>query len=201
LAAALAIGWHVALGTLLLVLFIGRRPSNRFAGYLLAAPFLSVSYLAWTSGNPFNGAMFAAFTLMLIGLASRLSSLGNLSTSPHHTSSSLVRCWITFGWGYPHFLEGARWTTYAYAAPLGLLPCPTLSAVIGLTLIFSLLGSTPWTMTLAAVRFAHGAIGVFRLGVALDCMLLAGAIVLVGAVTSLSRRTSVGPIGQKPHMA
>ena len=73
--------------------------------------------------------------------------------------------------------------------------------MIGLTLIFSRLGSTPWTMTLAAVGFAYGAIGVFRFGVALDCVLLAGAIVLVGAVTSLSRRTSMSPIGQKPREA
>jgi hypothetical protein len=195
----LAIGWHMALGTLLLVLLIGRRPSNRLAGYLLVSPFLSVSYLAWTSGNPFNGVMFAALALMLIGLASRLSSESvHIASSLFFVPGALL---LTFGWGYPHFLEGAQWTTYAYAAPLGLLPCPTLSAVIGLTLIFSRLGSTSWTMTLAAVGLVYGAIGVFRLGIALDYVLLAGAIVLVGAVPYSSSRTSVGPMGQKPRVA
>jgi len=51
----LAIGWHALLGTLVIALLIGWRPSNRIAGYLFTAPLLSVSVLAWASGNPFNG--------------------------------------------------------------------------------------------------------------------------------------------------
>ena len=34
----LAIGWHVFLGTILVALLVGWRPSNRFAGYVLVAP-------------------------------------------------------------------------------------------------------------------------------------------------------------------
>jgi hypothetical protein len=70
----LAIGSHALLGTLVLALVIGWRPSNRVAGCLFTAPLLSVSVLAWTSGNPFNGATFAALALFLIGLATRLST-------------------------------------------------------------------------------------------------------------------------------
>jgi hypothetical protein len=179
----LAVGWHVFLGTILVALLAGWRPSNRFAGYVLVAPLLSVSALAWASGNPFNGATFTALALLLIGLATRLS------TEPVNVASSFLlltgALLVAFGWTYPHFLTGDHWTAYTYAAPFGLLPCPTLSAVIGLTLVLGMLRSKAWCMTLAAAGFAYGAMGVFTLGVTLDCGLLAGAT-LLGVVAGVS---------------
>src|SRR3954447_14312887 len=80
----LAIGWHVFLGTILVALLAGWRPSNRCAGYVLVAPLFSVSALAWASGNPFNGATFAALALLLIGFATRLS------TEPVNVDSSFL---------------------------------------------------------------------------------------------------------------
>jgi hypothetical protein len=172
----LAIGWHVLLGTLLLALLVGWRPSNRLAGYLLATPFLSVSALAWASGNPFNGTTFAALALLLIGLARRLSKqLVNVASLSFLLPGALL---IAFGWTYPHFLTANHWTAYTYAAPFGVLPCPTLSAVIGLTLVLGILRSKAWSMTLAVAGFVYGAIGVLKLDVALDYGLLAGAAVL-----------------------
>jgi len=179
----LAIGWHVFLGTILVALLAGWRPSNRFAGYLLVAPLLSVSVLAWASGNPFNGAMFAALALLLIGLVTRVS------TEPVNVASSLLllpgALLVAFGWTYPHFLTADHWAAYTYAAPFGLLPCPTLSAVIGLTLVLGMLRSQAWSVTLAAAGFVYGAIGVFALGVTLDYGLLAGAT-LLGVVAGVS---------------
>jgi hypothetical protein len=168
----LAIGWHAFLATFVLGLLIGWRPSNRFAGYMLTAPLVSVSILAWVAGNPFNGTTFAALALLLIGFASRLSK------EPVNVASSLLllpgALLVAFGWTYPHFLTANHWTAYTYAAPFGLLPCPTLSAVIGLTLVLGMLRSKPWSMTLAAAGLIYGAIGVFNLGVVLDYGLLAG---------------------------
>ena len=187
---SLAITWHVLFAALLLALLGGWRPSNRLAGALLAAPFLSVSVLAWISGNPFNGAVFVVFALLLLSRASRLSS------GPVHFAPPLAfvpgALLVAFGWVYPHFLVTDRWTTYTYAAPLGLIPCPTLAAVIGLTLVLSFLRSRPWSVTLAIAGLLYGVIGVFWLGVALDYVLLAGAIGLLGAVVySFSGRRSV----------
>jgi hypothetical protein len=54
-------------GTFVLAVLVGWRPSNRIVDYLFTAPLLSVSALAWASGNPFNGATFAALALFLIG--------------------------------------------------------------------------------------------------------------------------------------
>jgi hypothetical protein len=42
---------------------------------------------------------------------------------------------IAFGWLYPHFLESHPATTYLFAAPTGVIPCPTLSLVIGFALL------------------------------------------------------------------
>ena len=179
----LAIGSHALLGTLVLALAIGWRPSNRSAGYLFTAPLLSVSALAWAAGNPFNGAMFAALGLFLIGLATRLSREPvNVGSLPQLLPGALL---IAFGWIYPHFLMADHWTAYTYASPFGLLPCPTLSVVIGLTLVLGMPRSKPWSMTLAAAGFAYGAIGVFNLGVTLDYGLLAGATTL-GAIAGVS---------------
>jgi hypothetical protein len=57
------------------------------------------------------------------------------------------------------------------AAPLGLSPCPTLSAVIGLTLMLDLVWSRAWSWMLAAFGAAYGLIGALRLGVAIDVLL------------------------------
>ena len=179
----LAVAWHAVLGAAVLALLIGWRPSNRFAGYLFTAPLFSVSALAWASGNPFNGATFAALALFMMGITTRLSK------EPVKIASSrvLLLGWflVAFGWTYPHFLTADHWTAYTYAAPLGLLPCPTLSAVIGLTLVLGMLRSKLWSLTLAAAGFAYGAIGVFTLGVTLDYGLLAAATIL-GAIAGVS---------------
>jgi hypothetical protein len=97
---------------------------------------------------------------------------------------------VAFGSGYPHFLETNHWITYGYAAPLGVLPCPTLSAVIGATLLLGALGSAAWSISLGIGGLLYGAVGVFVLGVQLDYVLMAGALVLLGAVTSFNAPSS-----------
>jgi len=181
----LAIGWHVYLGTILGALLSGWRPSNRLAGYAVVAPLFSVSALAWASGNPFNGATFAALALVLFGFTTRLSTEPvNVAPSFQLLAGVLL---VAFGWIYPHFLTAGHWTAYMYAAPFGLLPCPTLSALIGFTLMLGLLRSNAWSMTLAIAGFGYGAMGVFTLGVRLDWGLLAGAT-LLGVVAGVSPR-------------
>jgi len=172
----LAIGWHVVTGAMMLAMLTGWRPSNRAAARMLTLPLFSVSGIAWASGNPFNGTTFASLALLLAWFATGLSAERVRISSPPVILPAV--CLLAFGWTYPHFLATDRWTTYLYAAPFGLLPCPTLSALIGVTLILGLLDSVVWPSTLALFGVAYGIIGVFRLGVALDVALLAGAGVL-----------------------
>jgi hypothetical protein len=88
---------------------------------------------------------------------------------------------VVFGGTYPHFLLADSWSTYVYASPFGILPCPTLSIVIGSTLIFSNLGSASWNAALALTGLLYGVIGVFRLGLVLDSGLLLASGVLAVA--------------------
>jgi hypothetical protein len=173
----LAVAWHVYVGSVLIGLLAGWRPSARVAGSALLAPLLSVSAMAWVSGNPFNGAVFGALTLALAIVARGLSGARVAAVPTPALVAGLVL--VAYGWGYPHFLVVSHWSEYAYAAPLGLLPCPTLAAIIGLTLMFGLFRSRPWSLTLATAGLAYGAIGVFRLGVTLDYGLLAGTAALL----------------------
>jgi hypothetical protein len=180
-----AIIWHALLTTLLAAVLLGWRPSNRVAGSILSVPFLSVSAAAWISNNPFNGTVFATLFLLLLALAARFGR-----EAIHFGTPILVipgALLFAFGWGYPHFLEAQRWTTYAYAAPLGLLPCPTLSAVIGATLMLGLPDSRAWALALVVAGLVYGLMGVFVLGVQLDYVLVAGALCLAAAVASTSR--------------
>ena len=69
----LAVLWHLYFGILAVGLLLGQRPGQRTAGILLALPLFSVSALAWSSANPFNGILFAAAGLLLVIIAVRLT--------------------------------------------------------------------------------------------------------------------------------
>ncbi len=94
---------------------------------------------------------------------------------------------FAFGWVYPHFLKTDAWVRYLYAAPTGLVPCPTLSAVVGLALIINGLGSRAWSRIVSATGVLYGLISAFRLGVTIDLVLLAGAIALAAVATVIPR--------------
>jgi hypothetical protein len=185
----LAIVWHMALGASIVALIAGWRPSNRVGAYMLIAPLISVSAVAWAWGNPFNGAVFAVLAALLVGIASRIS------THPVQMARPLLfvpaAMLMVFGWTYPHFLERNPWTAYLYAAPMGLLPCPTLATVIGATVMLDFLDSTRWTASVAIAGLVYAAIGVLRLEVSLDYGLLAGAALVLGA---LADRAPFGPV-------
>jgi hypothetical protein len=91
---------------------------------------------------------------------------------------------LAFGWTYPHFVAVDTPLEYLYATPLGLAPCPTLSAVIGLVLLGGGLRSPRWAGTLATVGVLFGVVGVAWLGVWIDAVLLVGSAVLLAYALS-----------------
>jgi hypothetical protein len=183
---ALSLGWHLVLGLLILLVLGGSRPSKRLLALLLAAPVVSVSALAWIGANPFNGTVFAILAAALVRIAL------SLPHNPIAVGSGLLLVFGTvllgFGWTYPHFLEASSWTSYLYAAPLGLVPCPTLSMLVGVSLIVGSFESRAWASTVAAAALVYGVIGVFTLGVAIDAVLVVGGTVLGGTAVSWERR-------------
>lgn len=175
----LAVLWHAYYGVLIAGLLIGVRPSKPIAGMLLAIPLFSVSVLAWMTANPFNGTAFALLGLALIGLALRLPR-ESIAIGPAWTGI-IGAAMIVFGWVYPHFLEVSTPAEYLYAAPTGLIPCPTLSMTIGLALVLGGFDARAWSLVLGATGVFYEAFGAFRLGVTIDLVLLGGALALVVA--------------------
>ena len=186
---ATAVAWHFAVAICGLALALGWRPSRRLAGLLLSAPVASVGVIAALHGNPFNAAMFGVITAVLVGITSRH---GPDEVQGGATVDKIVGAvMIAFAWLYPHFLE-ARPATYLYAAPMGLIPCPTLALVIGFGLLSGGLASRAWSFTLAAAGLFYGLFGVLRLGVRLDLFLVAGAVALLLSTFRMRRARTVG---------
>ncbi len=174
---SLAAAWHVYYAAIALMILARTYPSRTFMGVMLALPLLSVSILAWLYGNPFNGTSFTLAAAALVIIAARL----------HRQTVRIARHWMviigaflfSFGWFYPHFLKASSFWTYLYAAPTGLIPCPTLSASTGLALVLNGLCSRAWMLILGMVGLFYGIFGVVRLGVQIDSLLLVGATAMI----------------------
>ena len=175
----LAITWHVAALIAGVVLFRRPWPRQRTAAIVIVAPLLSVSAMAWWSGNPFNGTVFAAMATALLleteGFADHHAVAGSRGGV---VAGAML---MAFGLAYPHFLDAESWWTYLYAAPFGLIPCPTIAVLTGASLMFGVFGSRAWALTSGVVALAYGAIGMFVLGVTIDVALIAGAVCLFAA--------------------
>ena len=174
---AWAVAWHIAAAAFLVAWIAGLRPSRRTLALALSLPLLSVGVMAWKYGNPFNGAVFPGAALALCALA--LKTPSGRATSGTPALRLAGGAMIGFGLFYPHFLPGGAAWAYLYAAPTGLIPCPTLSLTVGVALFCGGLGSRAWAATLAGLGLFYGLFGVLRLRVGLDIVLAAGAALLL----------------------
>lgn len=172
----LAVAWHVAILAASIALAAGWRPGRRLAGALLSAPFISVSAMAWSVGNPFNAAVFGLLAATLLVLALSLSA-GPAAGAPGWAIAAGA-VMVAFGWVYPHFVSPDITLGFLYRSPFGLVPCPTLSGVTGFALLGNGLQSRAWSGVLAAAGILYALIGALRLGVLIDLFLLAGAAAL-----------------------
>lgn len=183
----LAIAWHVYFAFLAGGLLLGIRPSKRIAAMLLAVPLVSVGFLAWLAANPFNGTLFTIASIALLIIAIRLPQ-EKIQIAPPWLASAGALLFL-FGWVYPHFLETASWLPYLYAAPTGLVPCPTLAIVTGLSLMVGGLESRVWSYVLGGMGLFYALFGAIRLGVTIDLILLIGALLTL-LVVFLPRATA-----------
>jgi hypothetical protein len=176
-ASTVAIAWHLVLLVALIGLGAGWRPSKRFAGLLLTLPLLSSAVMAALYGNPFNAGVMGLVSAVLMLRAARLPNT-QVTASPR-ALLGVGAALVTFGWVYPHFLRTDSAWQYVVAAPVGLVPCPSLAIAIGLAIAGRGLGDRQWSLTLALAGLFYGLFGSFRLGVWLDLALAAGAGVLI----------------------
>jgi hypothetical protein len=171
---ALAILWHVMIAVAVVASIVGWRPDHRSMLRMLGVSLASVSVLAWTYRNPFNGLAFASLAVAMWALSKREAHDAVRRTSRLAWGAGVAM--IAFAWFYPHFLGTPL--LYLVAAPVGLIPCPTLALVIGAVLLggAGFHRSTRWILVGAATFYAL--FGVVALGVFVDLGLLAGAAML-----------------------
>ena len=173
----LSIAWHILVLIILILLMTGRKFNTKHIAAGMAVLLLSVGIVSVLISNPFNAIMFALAALLfgIMTLKFKPEPLG-LKWDLISIAGLLM---VIFGFFYPHFLEGTAFYRYIYAAPLGLIPCPTLSMFIGLSLMFHGFQSKKWMITAALFGLFYGLFGVLRLKVYLDIVLIAGACFLL----------------------
>lgn len=173
----LAAIWHAILLAVLVGLCAGWRPRQRaLATGLTVAP-LPVAALTRTHGNPLNAGVFIAATVLAGYLVPRLAP-DRVDLGPRwaQIAGGLM---VAFGFAYPHFTDFGLPLAWLYASPLGLVPCPTLSAAIGLSLLVDSFGSRAWGLTFGIAGLLYGVFGAARLGVHIDAVVIVGAAALL----------------------
>jgi len=175
--------WHIAILVALLAAASGWRPSRRTIALVLVLPLLTVAIVAVAFQSAFNGVVFTVLgvTLAILGRRVPVDRPGR----PPRWALALGIAMTILGFLYPHFLQGGSLSWYLYAAPTGVLPCPTLAFVIGVTLMVDGVGARAWNVILVVAGLFYGVFGVVKLGVWLDVGLVIGA-------AGLAARTFVG---------
>lgn len=172
-----AIIWHILYYAFLIAIIAKWRPSNRLVATLISLPFYSVSIFALQSGNPFNGFIFlmSGALLFYFGLKAPKGPISFGEPSCIFIGS----IFLTFGLIYPHFVLTDSIFTYLYASPLGLIPCPTISTLVGMMFIFNRFRSRAILLTVTIMGLFYGFFGIFRLGVYIDTFLAVGSVLLL----------------------
>lgn len=172
-----AIIWHAVFYFLLAGLLARLQPSNKLFGILLCLPLISVAVFAWLSGNPFNGILFSLITILIFIFGIKASNQPiQTSQFPFMVIGIIM---IVFGLIYPHFVNADSLLEYLYLSPAGLIPCPTLSILIGFLLLYNGFGSQSVIITFIAFGLFYGIFGVLKLAVYLDVFLILGSITLL----------------------
>lgn len=184
-----AVVWHLVVAIGLGAMLLGWRPGPRISGALVVVPLVSVSAFAFAFHNPFNGAVFALLAAILAFLAVRAQPDDGEGQKRWATVLGVVL--VLFAWLYPHFFSGQTWIAFLAGAPMGLIPCPTLSLVIGLTLLGLAPAGRAWAAVLGLAGVFYGAFGALRLGVRVDLVLLVGAAGLLDLAIRRSRSVPV----------
>jgi hypothetical protein len=171
--------WHGALLLAAIAWLGGWRPRPSFSLALLALPFASAGLLALADGASFNGIVMSAAAAACVGLSATQRADGGYRRD-RILPRSIALLMLAFAWGYPHFAPTPWFPAGLYSSPIGVLPCPTLALAIGVGLLLGGFGSRAATCVFVALGLFYGAVGVLVLGVAMDGLLLAGALALAG---------------------
>jgi hypothetical protein len=197
----LAVAWHVVIAVVITLIFT-RQLSRRTIAAVLTVAMASVSLMAWSVNNPVNGGVFA---LMAVAQGWITTRTRTATAAPTAGALMIIGALsVAFGWFYPHFLPDRSPWTYSYAAPMGLLPCPTLAMIAGVALMSGVLETRARALLIGLAALIYGLIGVIVLGVSIDLMLIAAAIVVLANGLTKPRAaiaTAVRPAPPAPGSA
>lgn len=183
----IAIVWHIIILILLAALFAGWKPENSLMILLLSSLLMSVSAFASLQGNIFNASVFAF--LVIMSIYSTLRAGNGMISGDRSWPDIAGLLLIIFGLIYPEFLKTYSPIEYTYASPIGLIPCPTISALTGFALVYKGFRSRMWSITIGVAGMFYGLMGAFYLDMYVDWILVAGAVVLIVNTLFLSRIT------------
>jgi hypothetical protein len=182
-----AAGWHAAFLVVAIVVSCGVRASERTAALLLTLPVVSVSLINWWDGNPFNALVFMLLAQAMAGLATTFG-MRQVALDDKFRNRAAGLALVVFGLSYPHFLVADSWLSYLYAAPFGLIPCPTVAVTTGVSLLLGAFRSRAWAILVSGLALAYGVSGVVVLHVWIDVFLIAGGVLLLGDALPQSAR-------------
>lgn len=168
---------HTLVYVLIMALVIKWVPTERFMSLIISLPLATVAIFALLGGNPFNGLLFTLLTMVVLFTGFSIPDQPVTYANPFYMAIGMYM--VLFGLVYPHFVKVRSLARYLLVAPFGLIPCPTLSTVIGFLLIFNGLNSPAISIALAAFGLFYGLFGVLKLRVYLDLFLLFGAFTLL----------------------
>jgi hypothetical protein len=178
-----SIVWHLLVYFSFLLLFFQRRkPTKRTSGFLMTLPIFSVAVISALSANFFNAIVFFIIGLLIFIFCFRLSRNSGFNSPWFIKLAGII--FILSACLYPHFSENL--SLIFLTAPIGVIPCPTLLLVIGVTLIVGPL-SQKWTIVLICAALFYGLFGMIRLKVNIDVVLL---LTLIPLFWQLFRRSS-----------
>jgi hypothetical protein len=189
----LAIAWHAAVAIIAVALICGWRPFTPTVGRLIVAPVLSVFVVAMSFASWFNAAAFAVLAIVVATMMQ--NEAGRAQPRRRGWQLWIGMALVAYGIAYPHFVDGP-WYRSIYAAPIGLVPCPTLAVVAGFALILQTPRSRVRCAVLAGFTGFYALFGMLRLGVWLDTGLFAATVAL-----GIETLVSVRPHASSPIIA
>ena len=170
-----AIAWHAVLYVFIIALVAKWKPSGKLMALFMCLPLVSVAIFSWMDGNPFNGTMFSILAALVLVFGLKASSQPVSTSKLVFVIAGILM--VAFGMLYPHFVDNTL-LTWLHASPVGLIPCPTLSLIIGFALVYNGFGSRNISLLLTAFGLFYGIFGVFKLAVYLDLFLVFGSVML-----------------------
>lgn len=152
--------------------------------------YLSVSINALVFGNPFHLITFGILTVFT--LIELFRGKMQIAQSQIRINTFIALVFILIGFWYPEFVK-ANVFQLLLLSPVGIVPCPTLLATLGLLTLGYINVSKPLYIAAVIMGAIYGIIGTFVLGVKLDAALLLLVAYSIYRLVS-TRNTSIAKI-------